>query len=261
MNQLQEVFSYGENRITTLMIENQCWFLAKDICQVLEHTDVSKACARLDHEDKLIRTIFVSGQNRPMMFINESGLYQMILTSRKPEAKRFKRWVTSEVLPAIRKTGTYSVQQPQTQLEILQQSIEQMVLQEKRLSQVEKQQANLAQIITLNPNEWRKKVNAIMKRIGYVIGGSEGQRAARNISYDRLEERARCDLSIRLVNKQRKMAYEGVSKSKIAAKNRLDVIADDARLTEIYLAVVKDMAIEYKVDISDLKLQEDSIAG
>lgn len=261
MNQMQEVFSYGLNEIMTVLIDDECWFLAKDVCSVLEHTDTSKACLRLDEDDKLLRTLFVSGQNRPVMLINESGLYHLTLTSRKPEAKKFKRWVTKEVLPSIRKSGNYSVQVPQTQLEILQQSIEQLVHQEQRITKVEQQQENITQIISLNPNEWRSKVNTILKRIGFSIGGTVGQREARNISYAQLERRAKCDLSIRLLNKQKKMALEGVSQSLIEKKNRLDVIAEDPKLTEIYLAVVKEMAIRYKVNISDLKLKENSLAG
>ena len=85
------------------------WFIASEICGALEHSDTSKAVSRLDADEKLLRTMFVSGQNREVLTINESGLYSLILTSRKPEAKSFKKWVTSEVLPSIRKTGSYSV--------------------------------------------------------------------------------------------------------------------------------------------------------
>ena len=83
------------------------WFVAGDVCAVLEHSDTGKAVSRLDDDEKLTRTMFVSGQNREVYVINESGLYSLILTSRKPAAKRFKKWVTSEVLPAIRKAGRY----------------------------------------------------------------------------------------------------------------------------------------------------------
>ena len=90
------------------------WWVAREVCIVWGLGDVSKAVQRLDDEDKLIRTLFVSGQNRDIWFFNESGLYSLILTSRKPEAKAFKKWVTSEVLPSIRKTGSYGhKRQPQ----------------------------------------------------------------------------------------------------------------------------------------------------
>lgn len=84
--------------------------MTKDVCDVLEHSDVSKACERLKSYEKLVRTLFVSGQNRDVLCISEPGLYRLVLTSRKPQAEPFQDWVCQEVLPTIRKTGTYSVQ-------------------------------------------------------------------------------------------------------------------------------------------------------
>ncbi|AXF40057.1 KilAC domain antirepressor [Paenibacillus phage Bloom] len=107
MNQLQ-VFNFTGKDVRVIMKDGQPWWLAKDICSVLDHSDVSMAVKRLDEDEKLTQTLFVSGQNRNVWFVNEPGLYSLILTSRKPEAKQFKRWVTHEVLPAIRKTGMYA---------------------------------------------------------------------------------------------------------------------------------------------------------
>lgn len=107
MNELQ-LFNFEEKEIKTIQINNEIYFVGKDICNILELADVSKAISRLDEDEKLIRTLFLSGQNREVLFINESGLYSLVLTSRKPEAKRFKKWVTSEVIPSIRKTGSYN---------------------------------------------------------------------------------------------------------------------------------------------------------
>jgi len=107
MNELQ-LFNFEEKEIKTIQINNEIYFVGKDICNILELSDVSKAISRLDEDEKLIRTLFLSGQNREVLFVNESGLYSLVLTSRKPEAKRFKKWVTSEVIPSIRKTGSYN---------------------------------------------------------------------------------------------------------------------------------------------------------
>ena len=88
------------------------WWVAKDICDVLGLEDARKAVGRLDDDER--NTIPVTdsiGREQNTYIINESGLYSLILTSRKPEAKAFKKWITSEVLPAIRKTGGYGVQQ------------------------------------------------------------------------------------------------------------------------------------------------------
>lgn len=148
---------------------------------------------------------------------------------------------------------------PKTQLEILQASINQLVEQERRLSDIEnrtdaleQKQENITEILSLNPTEWRKKVNAIINKIANSIGGGQAFQDIRKESYLRLEERGNYKLSVRLTNKQRKMALEGVAKSRIDKVNFLDVIADDARLTEIYLSVVKEMAIKYQVKIEGL---------
>ena len=90
------------------LIKGEPWFVAKDVCDVLELSDVNKSVTRLDDDEKLIRKIFVSGQNREMWTVNESGLYNLIFRSTKPQAKVFRKWVTTEVLPSIRKYGYYS---------------------------------------------------------------------------------------------------------------------------------------------------------
>ena len=108
MNNIQ-VFNNEElGCIKTVMINDQPWFVGKDIAVALGYSNPQKAIRdHIDVEDKLTERIVLSGQNREVIFINESGLYSLILSSKLPSAKKFKRWVTSEVLPAIRKTGHY----------------------------------------------------------------------------------------------------------------------------------------------------------
>ena len=108
MNNIQ-VFNNEElGCIRTVMINDQPWFVGKDIAVALGYSNPQKAIRdHIDVEDKLTERIVLSGQNREVIFINESGLYSLILSSKLPSAKKFKRWVTSEVLPAIRKTGHY----------------------------------------------------------------------------------------------------------------------------------------------------------
>lgn len=108
MNQL-EIFKNREfGEIRTVTVDGEPWFVAKDIAEILQYTNTQKAIRdHVDEEDKLTERIVLSGQNREVICINESGLYSLILSSKMPGAKRFKRWVTSEVLPQIRRTGTY----------------------------------------------------------------------------------------------------------------------------------------------------------
>lgn len=94
-------------KVRTLLRDGEPWFVAADVCAALDIQNATQAVARLDDEDRAMLNIAPQGETNA---VNESGLYSLILGSRKPEAKPFKRWVTSEVLPEIRKTGGY--QQP-----------------------------------------------------------------------------------------------------------------------------------------------------
>lgn len=112
-------------------------FLAKDVAEWIEHTQPSKMVETVDEDEKLMGTIFLSGQNREVWMLTEDGLYEVLMQSRKQIAKQFKKGV-KEILKTIRKTGSYSVSKPLSQLEVLQMAVNQMVEQEKRLSGVER---------------------------------------------------------------------------------------------------------------------------
>lgn len=108
MNQLQ-VFNNEElGQVRTVLNGEDVWFVAKDVCEVLEIKNTTQAMQKLDPEE---RTMFNIGRQGETNIINESGLYSLIMTSRKPQAKAFKKWVTSEVLPSIRKHGAYMTDQ------------------------------------------------------------------------------------------------------------------------------------------------------
>lgn len=104
-----QVFDYHSAAVRTIDKDGEIWFIAKDICDILELTDVSMTVRSLDDDEKLIQALFVSGQTREVMTVNEAGLYALVFRSKKPEAKAFSRWVRHDVLPQIRKTGSYSV--------------------------------------------------------------------------------------------------------------------------------------------------------
>lgn len=109
MNDIQ-IFNneqFGQVRVITK--DGEPWFVGKDVAEILGYKDTDYAIrAHVDEEDKLIRGFTGSGQNRNMICINESGLYSLILSSKLPGAKQFKKWVTSDVLPSIRKHGMYA---------------------------------------------------------------------------------------------------------------------------------------------------------
>ncbi|MDI3411664.1 BRO family protein [Bacillus sonorensis] len=107
MNQFEKVFNYKGNNVRTLTKDCEIWFVAKDVCDVLEIKNSRDAVSRLDDDEKntVVLTDGIGNPNKTI--VNEPGLYTLILGSRKPEAKMFKRWITHEVLPSIRMNGMY----------------------------------------------------------------------------------------------------------------------------------------------------------
>ncbi|EGQ4298973.1 phage antirepressor [Staphylococcus pseudintermedius] len=108
MQELQ-TFNFEELPVRTLTVDDEPYFVGKDVSDILGYSNSRKALSdHVDEEDKLTSQIVTAGQRRNQTLINESGLYSLILSSKLDSAKRFKRWVTSEVLPAIRKHGIYA---------------------------------------------------------------------------------------------------------------------------------------------------------
>ena len=105
MNEL--MYSFRDNNVRVVMKDNEPWFAAKDVCEILELSNPTMAVNRLDEDE---RAKFNLGRQGETNFISESGLYTFVLGSRKKEAKDFKRWITKEVIPSIRKRGVYATE-------------------------------------------------------------------------------------------------------------------------------------------------------
>ena len=134
-------FNFKGNQVRVVDRDGDPWFVAADVCAVLEIVNPSDAIKRLDDDESTLARI--EGNHRPINLINESGLYSLILRSDKPEAKPFRKWVTAEVLPAIRKTGRYET--PESPVHALLRSVQLMVEHEERLNQQQAQIAAIAQ--------------------------------------------------------------------------------------------------------------------
>lgn len=109
MNGMQ-IFDYRNNQVRTIQKEGEAWFVLKDVCSVLGINKTADVASRLDADEVgRIDLVDSAGRKQEMTITNEPGLYSVILRSAKPEARDFKRWLTHEVLPSIRNTGTYSI--------------------------------------------------------------------------------------------------------------------------------------------------------
>jgi ORF6N domain len=189
--------------------------------------------------------------NRGLMLITESGYLMLVKSFQDDLAWEVQRKLVNSYF-RLKETVDTNQLSPELQMfnkmfnAVAKQEIEAKQLRQE-INETNQKVDNITQIVALNPTEWRKKVNSIIKSIAKKLGGYDSYQEIRNESYELLEQRAKCSLVTRLTNKQKKMALEGVSRSKINNVNKMDVIADDQRLTEIYLAIVKEMAIKHQV--------------
>lgn len=158
--------------VRTYMLDGEPWFIGKDIATILNYTNTAKAIRdHVDDDDKLTERIVLSGQNRDVIFINESGFYSLILSSKMPNAKKFKRWVTSEVLPSLRKTGTYTVvaTQPSATSSIIVQPTSDIELPKATNTWYLKNRKRIRELCDLMDIERRTLYHLILTEIGKMI--------------------------------------------------------------------------------------------
>ena len=122
----------------------------------------------------------------------------------------------------------------------------------EQLNEVKSEVQGIREVVAINTRNWRKDTNDILNKIAQQRGGFDAYQQVRQESYELLEARGKCKLSIRLTNMKRRMLENGQSKSKVDKVSKLDVIDRDTRLLEIYTAIVKEMAIANKIDVDEL---------
>ena len=163
MNEVK-LFDFESNKIRTVMIDNEPYFVGKDVCNVLGYTNSRDAIkTHVFEDDKGVETIDTLGGKQNMTIINESGLYALIFGSRLESAKKFKRWVTSEVLPTLRRTGGYRL--PQTPEEKIRLLLEANQSANTKIEKVEERVSNLEDNRFLNPNEYGYLNTQVSSRI------------------------------------------------------------------------------------------------
>lgn len=249
MNQLQIFKNSDFGEVRTVTINNEPWFVATDVCRALEIKNATDAVKRLD-EDEVTR-FNLGGLSGESNCVNEYGLYNLVLGSRKPEAKQFKRWITHEVIPQIRKTGSYmpdaSALSPELQLmnalvaQMNQEALSRIKL-EGEMKEAREEIQEIREVVELKPfDNWREDTNSLINKICKKTGDYKD---TRHRIYDALNQRARVDIKRRLDNMKARAIVAGMQRSKADALTYLDVIAEDKKLIEIYTAIVKEMAIK-----------------
>ena len=225
-----QVFNYEQNDIRTILIDGEPWFVAADVCRVLDVQNSTQAIDRLDDDERAMLNI---GRQGEANIVSESGLYSLVLGSRKPEAKAFKRWITHEVIPSIRKTGTYS--QPMSQLEIMRNMLDAQIQSERRIDRLEaKIQTALEKPVVVDWCKWiNDKINAIVESQGL------NHQKYRGDLYAELEQTARCNLEARQTQMRRRMRESGHTVKECKAVSKLHIIDADPKLKVIFENIVK----------------------
>ena len=165
MEQLKIFENEEFGQVRTINIDGEPWFAGKDVAKILGYKDTSDAMRRhVDDEDKLTRCFTDSGQKRELYIINESGLYSVILSSKLPSAKRFKRWVTSEVLPVIRKTGSYEMDDYSPEMK-------EILMHDKKLVKIDNRVTDLENHMTIDYGEQVVLGDEVNKAVLDALGG------------------------------------------------------------------------------------------
>lgn len=164
MNELQVFKNEEFGEVRSLKIGDEPWFVGKDVADILGYTNSRKAISdHVDDEDKGVTKCDTLGGKQDLTIINESGLYSLILSSKLPTAKKFKRWVTSEVLPAIRKTGGYQI--PDNPMDALKLMFEAQTQTNDKVEHIQEDVKELKDNKLLNPGQYNYLGTQIRKRV------------------------------------------------------------------------------------------------
>lgn len=269
MNEIT-IWNYDTMEIRTLEIDGEAWFVGRDICSAFRDTNSSRSIGRIDEEDK--RTIEITdrmGRKQNVIFVNESGMYALLFAMQPQKANNdgvsdaypievqeridrlhdFKHWVTHEVLPSIRRNGSYGIP------DNISPTLRLMIEHEKKLQAValqvqenEKRITKIRTTLTASRLKWREEaertVTAIAEKV-YHHPWATGE--VWREAYRLLEKRGHCKLQRRLCNLRNKMFWEHRPDEEIEKTTELDIIGADKQLKEIFINIIREMAIKYDV--------------
>ena len=252
MNNSLRVFDNEEfGTIRTVMIDGEPWFVGKDVAEALGYTNPRDALSKhVDDEDKKTVAIRDGIRGNPnVTVINESGVYSLILSSKLPNAKKFKRWVTAEILPSVRRTGSYSAK-PMTLAEQALAQAQILVDHEKQLAELSESVDKLERfndgiVAVLAPTAvsdgWQEQMNRKVRQ--YCLDYDLDYRVTFNQLYMTVESSTRSDLTRRVENRRRRILQNGGTRAEADKVTKLSVIANDADLRNAFDLALKNMCV------------------
>lgn len=169
MNELQIFNSEEFGEIRTVTIDGEAWFIGRDVAEILGYANPKNAVPKhVSDEDKLSTQIEYAGQRRTVTVINESGLYALIFGSKLESAKRFKHWVTSEVLPAIRKTGSYQMQNLSAEMKAI-------LMHDEKLVKIDQRVTGLENTMTIDYGQQKVLGDCVNRVVIDALGGKDSE--------------------------------------------------------------------------------------
>lgn len=201
-------FNFEGSTVRCIYVEGEPWFVGVDVCNVLKIDDPRKSIGRLESDDRNFAPVIDSmGRSQRTLVINESGLYELIIRSNKPDARGFRRWVTTEVLPQIRKTGSYQLVpvDPDDDLDLMERTLARLREDRKRIRALETGQKDLAAKVSAVAGEYDEFTTlAYARRRGLptdrVSCQKHGQRASRLLRLGGQEPRKVQDATFGWIN-------------------------------------------------------------
>lgn len=252
----QQIFKNNLFEVTATLEDGEILFDAEQVAESLGITQIkgNQSYVRWERVNDYLPS------DSPLVgkgdLIPEPMVYKLAFKAQNEVAEQFQDWLAIEVIPQIRKTGSYSIDTSQLspELQAFNNIFQSLAKQELATKQLETKLDNIADILSLNMNDWRNESNKIINVIATKLGGGQYYKDIRKESYELLEERGKCKLNVRLNNRKNAMAGRGMSKTSISKLSKLDIIAEDNKLISVYITVIKDLAVKYQLNLSDYQL-------
>lgn len=251
MNELM-IFNNPEfGEIRTVEIEGEAWFVGRDVASALGYSKPQDAVQRhVDEDDSVFHGVIDGmGRNQQTKLINEVGLYALIIMSELPSAKKFRRWITKEVIPSIVKTGSYQLP-ALSNTELIAKIAQSNVELERRVIAIEEKEAareekldNALQILSTQSGEtWRGK----MERQVNALSGGKFNPGIRGKMYTDLEAATGADLNSRLKRLRKRLRKnKGITHREAEAINLLEIISRDKKLVPVFESILRQYQARY----------------
>lgn len=220
------------------------------------HRDILESIRNLTAENSATRNMFFEttykntrGQEYPEFLMNRDGFTLLAMGFTGKKALEFKLAYIDQFnqMEEHIKQRQIDTSQLSPELQMFGQVFNSLAKQELETKRLENKVDGISDLIAMDSKDWRKEAVTILRKIAVQQGGHDQYKEVANDSYIRLEHKARCNLNIRLENRKKNMIAQGLGKTAVNKLNKLDIIQEDHRLKEIYMQVIKDMAIKYGV--------------